>query len=106
MVNKKKSKTPPPAFNPVNILSSGVRSRALPPWLISDISITPLIGGGLHHRLLIRSGEYVFEGNFDNNMHNFFAVVSAAMKFFGVQYGTITLDKDGTARPTNKGFDH
>lgn len=102
---RKKKLTPPPVeFNPVNILSSGVRSRKMPPWLISEISITPLVGGGLNHQLRIRSGEFIFDGNFDNNMHNFFAVISAAMKFFGVQYGTITLDKDGTARPTNKGF--
>lgn len=101
---KKSAAPPPPIFDAPAILSEGVRSRKMPPWLISEITITPLVGGGLNHQLHIRSGEFVFDGNFDNNMHNFFAVISAAMKFFGVQYGTITLDKDGMARPTNKGF--
>ena len=77
-----------------------VRDRNLTPWYIKHITILPLDGtGGLTHQLSIRSGEFEFTGNFDNNMHSFFATVSAAIKFFGVKYGTITLDKDGTARP-------
>lgn len=87
-----------------NIISSLFKKRRAPVFHIDEIRITPLIGGGLNHQLYIRSGEFEFTGNFDNNMHHFFEVVSHAIKFFGVKYGVITIDDEGICRPTKKGF--
>lgn len=80
----------------INVLPS----RPMPSWYLQEITITPLVGGGLSHQLRIVSGGFTFEGNFDNDFHNFAACVASAMKFFGVQYGMITVDEHGNVTPT------
>lgn len=88
-----------------NIIPGGFKSRKVPAHYINEIKITPLVGaGGLTHSLYIRSGEFEFTANFDNKLHHFYDAVSVAMKFFGVKYGIVTVDKEGITRPTNTGM--
>lgn len=70
---------------------------------MNEIKILPLIGGGLNHMLEIRSGEWTFTGNFDNNFQNFVSCVEQAMKYFAVAYGTITIAPDGKITRVDKG---
>lgn len=61
-----------------------------------------IAGSGLHYQLELRSGPYVFYGNFDKSFRSFTDVVQAAMKFFGVKYGLVTLDAEGIVRATKE----
>lgn len=88
-----------------NIISSTDRPMR-GPIPISSIIITPLLVGPYTFQLHIESGPYTFTGNFDNTMRSYMEVCSAAMKFFGVKYGLITLDKEGIVRATNKRKNH
>lgn len=70
------------------------------PIPIDGIWIHRIHGSGLSYQLDIRSGPYEFKGNFDKSFRSFTDVVQAAMKFFGIKYGLVTLDPDGMVRAT------
>lgn len=70
------------------------------PIVIDEITIHPIYGSGLVYQLEIRSGEFVFKGNFDRTFRAFTDVVEASMKFFGIKYGLVTLDRTGIVRAT------
>lgn len=70
------------------------------PIPIHDIRIHRIYGSGLAYQLEIRSGDFVFKGNFDNTYRAFTDVVEASMKFFGIKYGLVTLDSTGIVRAT------
>jgi hypothetical protein len=68
---------------------------------IRHISIEPSRVIPNNHILVIECANgYKFTGAFDNNLMAFMAAVSGALKYFGEAYGQITIDSDGTARPT------
>jgi hypothetical protein len=86
----------------------GIKTRKMPPWYIKELSLRPLVGGGLNHQLhmVVSTGLDAVEVDiqFDNNYHNFLEAVSAATIKLGVTFGTIKQDADGNIRATNKGF--
>lgn len=77
-----------------------MRTKAGGPIPIHDITVHRIYGSGLAYQLEVRSGPYTFQGNFDNTFRAFTDVVEAAMKFFGVKYGLVTLDSTGIVRAT------
>lgn len=85
----------------MNIIHSTDRAHK-GPIPIDRIDIQPLLVGPYTWQLTIESGPYSFTGNFDSTLRSFMDVCSAAMKFFGVKYGLVTLDKEGIVRATNK----
>lgn len=72
------------------------------PIPIHEITIHRIYGSGLAYQLEIRSGDFVFKGNFDNTYRAFTDVVEASMKFFGIKYGLVTLDSTGIVRATKE----
>lgn len=70
------------------------------PIPIHEITVHKIYGSGLAFQLEIRSGDFVFKGNFDKSFRSFTDVVEAAMKFFGIKYGLVTLDSTGIVRAT------
>ena len=75
------------------------------PIIINSIEIHNIYGSGLVYQLEIRSGEFVFKGNFDRTFRAFTDVVEAAMKYFGIKYGLVTLDSTGIVRATKEQHD-
>ncbi len=68
--------------------------NSLDNWTISTLTMYPL-----RWQMKMRAQHFHYTANMDHTLDSFIATMSGAMKFFGMKFGYITIDDDGTARP-------